>query len=89
MMSRYVFQFCLGGLLALLGPGMAAISQTPSATPRLNITIQADQVRNYGLLIEQMVSAANNAIANAFATNPNADPTVPSCSLIFRHRVSP
>lgn len=80
-MLKYFSKFCLSGLLAVLSVAFVdtfALGQETQleqlSTQVVNVTIEADQVNNYGRLMEQVVSAANDAISNAFTTNANSDP---------------
>ena len=71
-MLRRFSKFGLVSLLTLMIAGV--ISRSAIANQPLNVTIEADQINNYGRLMEQVVSQANDAIANAFATNSNVEP---------------
>lgn len=71
-MLKHFSKFWLINLLTLLSIG--AVSRSAIANQSLNVTIEADQINNYGRLMEQAIGRANDAIANTFETNPNAAP---------------
>lgn len=80
-MVKPLFQVCASSLLALLslwGVNVSATAQESLngqfATEKISVTLQADQVQNYGRLLEQAVTTANGVISTTFANNLNADP---------------
>lgn len=80
-MIKPFFRFCSSSLLALMSLGfldLSAIAQEAltdqSATERISVTVQADQIEDYSRLLEQAVVQANSAIATRFDANPHADP---------------
>ncbi|NEQ55093.1 MAG: hypothetical protein F6K11_34065 [Leptolyngbya sp. SIO3F4] len=71
-MARSFLRFCLGGLLTLLSLGF--LEESVLANQRISITLQADNVKDYGRLLEQAVVAGNDAISNTFEANPDTAP---------------
>lgn len=81
-MLKSFSKFCLGGLLTVLGIVVTNISAF--ATQAVTVTVEADRVSNYSLLMELVVSMADNAISDAFAINAEADP-IKLTVLVHRH----
>ncbi|MEM6253555.1 MAG: hypothetical protein AAF821_11590 [Cyanobacteria bacterium P01_D01_bin.156] len=78
-MLKFLANLLLGSLTGLLGMfaisvstlAQEAIVEQQTETLSVNVTVEADRMRDYGQLMGQVVGRANDAIANAFETNPD------------------
>lgn len=66
-MVKPFFRFCLGGLLVI--SSLCIFAKTAVANQRISLTVQADGVSSYRRLLDLVMAAANDAIANALETD--------------------